>query len=138
MSTHIASNAAFNNVVFRQAEALKVKAALLAPTLPAGEKAKEAPIVPNKLFDGLNQQAAFNLMALKVQANLQAKTRVKEPSLEQIKSVIIAPNLKKEPKESTFVCVEGHDDDEKPKGLFDGLRLDINKQDDASVDPDAE
>ena len=137
-STNIASNAAFNNVVFRQNEAFKAKAALLAPALPTGEKPKEAAVAPNKLFDGLNQQAAFNLMALKVQANLQAKAQAKEPQLEQIKSVIISPTLKKDPKESPSASVGRHEDEEKPTGLFDGLRLDAKKQDDGSVDPDAE
>jgi hypothetical protein len=138
MSTNIASNAAFNNVVFRQNEAFKAKAALLAPAFPAGEKPREVPVAPNKLFDGLNQQAAFNLMALKVQANLQAKAQSKEPPLDHIKSVIIAPNLKKDPKESTVASVGRHDDDEKPTGLFANLRLEARNQEDGSVDPDAE
>jgi hypothetical protein len=135
MST-IPSNLAFTALQLKVAAANADQKSRIAPvqvSITPETKPENVLQAQSKLFEGLNQQAVLHFQ---VGQALRAKAQAKEPQMEQIKSVIIAPNFKKESKEPASFVAGHHEDEDKPTSLFAGL--DLAKQDDGTVDPDAE
>lgn len=138
----ISSNPAFTALQLKVAAAKADQQSRVTPTqitTTSGTASENVSQKPIKLFEGLNQQAALHFQVGQALRAKAAASHSKEPQLNQIKSVIIAPvALKKDPKESASASVGRHDEKEKATGLFDGLRLEAKHQDDGSVDPDAQ